>query len=64
MTLRNGHFFVKSVKDVKQGQTIDPDLVESIMRPSDPVKEELRRKTMNNMCQFRSQITKSRVSTN
>ena len=57
-------FFVieKYVEDVKQGQKVAPDLVESIMRPTDIVKEQLQRKTQK-MHQFRSQITKIRVCT-
>ena len=45
--LRQIHFFVveKYVKDVEQDQKKTPDLLESIMRVSDPVEEELRRKT-------------------
>ena len=44
--LRKRHFFVieKYIEDAKQGQKVAPDLVESIMRPTDPVKEELQRK--------------------
>ena len=37
----------KYVEVVKQEGKDVPDLLESIMRPTDPVKEELRRKTMN-----------------
>ena len=33
----------KYVEDVKQDQKTVPDLVESIMSPTDPAKEELRR---------------------
>ena len=45
LTLRKRHFFVieKYVEDVKQDEKDVPDLPESIMRPADPVKEELRR---------------------
>ena len=44
------HFFVtdKYVEDVKQKEKDVPDLLESIMRPTDPVKEELRR----NLCKM------------
>ena len=38
-----------------------PDLLESIMRPKDPVKEELRQK-LSKIDQFGSKITKMRVS--
>ena len=63
MTLRKRHFFVieKYVEDVKQGQKDVLDLVESIMEPTDPVKEELRRKTMK-MSQFRARDWMSRGS--
>ena len=45
LSLRKRHFFLteKYVEDIKQGQRITPDLVESIVRPNDNVKEELRR---------------------
>ena len=39
-----------------------PDLLESIMRPIDPVKEELRQK-LSKIDQFESKITKIRVCT-
>ena len=62
--LRKGHFFVieKHTEDVKQDEKHVPDLLEPIMRPTDPVKEELRRKIMK-MNQFRPKINKIRVST-
>ena len=43
--LRKVYFFVieKYVEDVKQDEKHVPDLLELIMRPTDPVKEELRR---------------------
>ena len=45
LTLRKIHFFVieKYVEDVKQEEKDVPDLLESIMRPTDPVKKKLRR---------------------
>ena len=45
LTLRKRHFFVmeKYVEDVKQKEKDVPDLPEPIMRPTDLVKEELRR---------------------
>ena len=48
------HFFVigKCVEDVRQGQKICPDLLEMIMKATDPAKEELWRKT-GKMYQFR-----------
>ena len=48
-------------EDFKQGPKFAPDLVESIMRPTDPVKEELRMVLMT-MGQFGPRITKIRVS--
>ena len=51
----------KYAEDVKQEEKDVPDLLESIMRPTDPVKEELRQKLFK-INQFRSQITKMRVS--
>ena len=45
LSLGKGYFFVieKYIEDVKQEEKGVPDLVESIMRPTDPAKEELRR---------------------
>ena len=62
--LRKIHFFVdgKYVEDGKQEEKDVPDLLESITRPTDPVKEELRQKTMK-MSEFRPEITKIKVST-
>ena len=52
MTLRKIYFFVieKSVEDVNRMKKFKdvPDLLEAIMRPTDPVKEELRR----NLCKL------------
>ena len=39
-----------------------PDLLESIMRPTDPVKDELRQK-LSKIDQFESKIKKNRVCT-
>ena len=50
------------IRDVKQGQKITRDLLESIMKPTDPVKEELRRSS-SKLNQFRHQIKEFRVST-
>ena len=60
--LRKRHFFVmeKYIEDARQEEKHVPDLLESIMRPTDPVKEELRQKLFK-MTQFRSKITKIRV---
>ena len=52
----------KYVEDARQEEKDVPDLLEAIMRPTDPVKEELRQKTMK-MSQFRTKITKIKVST-
>ena len=43
--LSKRHVFVieKTIEDVKQEEKDVPDLLEPIMRPADPVKEELRR---------------------
>ena len=61
---RKIHFFVieKYVEDVKQDEKHVPDLLESIMRPTDPVKEELRTNSCK-MSQFRPETLKNRVST-
>ena len=63
-TLSKHTFFLKE-KDIevaRQDEKHVPDLLESIMRPTDPVKEELRQKLFK-MTQFESNITKFRVST-
>ena len=62
LTLRKRHVFVieKTVEDVKQDEKSVPDLLESIMRPTDPVKEELR-PILCKMSQFKPEITKIRV---
>ena len=62
--LTKRHFFVieKYIEDVKQKEKDVPDLVESITRPTDPVKEELRR-ILFKMSQYRPKIIKIRVST-
>ena len=57
---RERHFLVieKYVEDVKQDERDVPDLVESIMKGSGFVKEELRRISCK-MNQFRREITKN-----
>ena len=42
LNLRKRNFFLieKYIKDAGQDEKHDPDLMESIMRPTDPVKEE------------------------
>ena len=51
----------KYIEDAKQNEKHVPDLPEAIMRPTDPVKAELRQKLFK-MNQFESKITKMRVS--
>ena len=64
MDPRKRHFFVieKYVEEVKQNQKDIPDLVESIMKGSGLVKEEIRLNLFK-LSQFRPQITKIRVCT-
>ena len=52
----------KSIEDAKQDEKHVPDLLEAIMRPTDPVKEELRQKLFK-ITQFGSKIKKMMVST-
>ena len=52
----------KCFEDVRQDEKHVPDLLESIMRPTDPVKEELRQKLFK-MTQVESKIKKIWVST-
>ena len=52
----------KCNEDARQDEKHVPDLLESIMRPADPVKEELRQKLFK-IEQFESKITKIRVCT-
>ena len=52
----------KHIEDVKQDEKNVPDLLESIMRPTCLVKEELRQNLFK-MNQFRSKITKIKIST-
>ena len=69
LTLRKTHFFVieKYIEDVKQDEKHVPDLLEAIMRPTDPVKEELRQNSCKTtqfrpeIIEIRSEITKTRV---
>ena len=60
LTLRKTHFFVNMeiyVEDVRQDEKHIPDLLEVIMRPTDPIKEELRI-ILFKMTQIRSKMTK------
>ena len=61
---RKRHFFVmeKCIEDTRQEEKHVPDPLEAIMRPTDPVKEELRQNLFK-MHQFRPKITKIKVST-
>ena len=49
-------------EDVRQDEKHVPDLLEAIMRPTDPVKEELRQK-LSKIEQFEPKIKKIRVCT-
>ena len=51
----------KCFEDARQDEKHVPDLLESIMKPTDPVKEELRQK-LSKMIQFGSKIKQMRVS--
>ena len=48
-------------EDARQDEKHVPDLLEAIMRPTDPVKDELRQKLFK-ISQFGSKIKKMRVS--
>ena len=63
LTPRKRHFFLieKYIEDARQDEKHVPDLLESIMRPTDPVKDELRQK-LSKIDQFESKIKKMRVS--
>ena len=52
----------KYIGDVKQDEAHVPDLLEAIMRPPDPAKDELRQKLFK-IDQFDSKITNFKVST-
>ena len=52
----------KCFEDVRQDEKHVPDLLEAIMRPPGPVKEELRQK-LSKTTQFGSKIPKIRVCT-
>ena len=55
-------FIEKHIEDARQDKKHVPDLLESIMRPTDPVKEEFPTNSMN-MDQIRFKIQEFRVST-
>ena len=50
----------KYIEAARQEEKDVPDLMEAIMRPTDPVKEELRQNLFK-MRQFRPEITRIRV---
>ena len=52
----------KYIEDAKQDEKHVPDLLESIKRPTDPVKDELRQK-LSKIDQFGSKIKKIKVCT-
>ena len=58
------YFFLieKYIEDARQDEKHVPDLLESIMRPTDPVKDELRQKLFK-MIQFEPEIKKIRLCT-
>ena len=62
-TVSKRHFFLmkKYFEDARQDRKHVPDLLESIMRPTDPVKEELRQKLFK-ITQISSKNTKMRLS--
>ena len=64
LTLRKRYFFLiqQCFEDARQDEKHVPDLLESIIRPTDPVKEELRQKLFK-ITQFGSKIKKIRVCT-
>ena len=63
-TISKRPFFLmeKCFEDARQDEKHVPDLLESIMRPTDPVKEELR-PILFKIDKFKSKISKIRVST-
>ena len=62
-TISKRHFFLmeKRFEDARQDEKHVPDLLEAIIQPEDPVKEELQRKLFK-ITQFGSKIMKMRVS--
>ena len=62
-TISKGHFFLmeKCFEDARQDEKHVPDLLESIMRPTDPVKDELWQKLFK-IDQIGSKIKNMRVS--
>ena len=64
LTPRKRHFFLieKYIEDARQDEKHVPDLLESIIQPPDPVKEEFLQKLLK-ITQFDSKINKMMVST-
>ena len=64
LNLRKRHFFLieKYIEDARQDEKHVPDLLEAIMRPTDPAKDELRQK-LSKIDQFGSKMKKIRVCT-
>ena len=64
LTPRKRHFFVteKYIEDARQDEKHVPDLLEAIIQPPGPVKEELRQKLFK-MTKFEPKIKKIRVCT-
>ena len=62
-TISKRQFFLieKCFEDLRQDEKHVPDLLEAIIQPPDPVKEELRQKLFK-IDQFAYKITKMRVS--
>ena len=62
-TISKRYFFLieKYIEDARQDEKHVPDLLEPIIQPTDPVKEELREKLFK-ITQFGSKIKKMRVS--
>ena len=62
-TISKRQFFLmeKCLEDARQDEKHVPDLLESIMRPLDPVKDALRQKLFK-ILQFDSKIKKMQVS--
>ena len=62
MSKRHVFLIEKYFEDLRQDEKHVPDLLEAILRPTDPVKAELQQK-LSKIDQFRSKITKIMVST-
>ena len=61
-TISKRHFFLieKYIEDLRQDEKHVPDLLEAIIQPTDPVKDELRQKLFK-ITQFGPKIIKMRV---